>query len=392
MKIVILASYAFSLTNFRRELIGEMTALGHEVVACAPEEDAEVIRSLAEMGVRYRRIGMHRTGLDPISDLCTLAGLVRLIRSERPDIVLAYTQKPIIYGGIAARLVGGVRFYAMVSGLGYVFTDASRRRFLQRVTGWLYRLATQRAAAVILFNRDDEQELTRRRILDSHHHVVHVPGSGIDTARFRHRRVPVGGPIFLMIARLLHDKGIAEFVEAARQVRVLYPFARFQLLGPPDPNPAGIPLSQVASWNAQGTIEYLGATRDVRPHLARASVFVLPSYREGLPRTVLEAMATGRAIITTDAPGCRDTVEPGLNGFLVPVRNASALATAMTEFVRDPELAIRMGSHSRRLAEAHFDVARVNALLLSAIGLTTPQAPAMAPRPPERAAVLAGQA
>lgn len=392
MKIVILASYAFSLTNFRRELIGEMTALGHEVVACAPEDDADVIRSLAEMHVRYRRIEMHRTGLDPISDLRTLAGLVRLIRAERPDIILAYTQKPIIYGGIAARIVGGVRFYAMVSGLGYVFTDTSRRRLLQSVTGWLYRLATKRAAAVILFNRDDEAELTRRRILHSRHHVVHVPGSGIDTSSFRHRRVPGGAPIFLMIARLLHDKGIAEFVEAARQVRALYPMARFQLIGPPDPNPAGIPLSQVTSWNAEGAIEYLGATRDVKPHLARSSVFVLPSYREGLPRTVLEAMATGRAIITTDAPGCRDTVEPGLNGFLVPVRNASALATAMTEFVRDPDLAVRMGDHSRRLAEAHFNVAHVNALLLSAIGLATPQGPPIARRPPERAAVFAAQA
>jgi len=373
MKILVLASYAFSLTNFRRELLGAMAAAGHEVLACAPEDDENVARSLAAMGVAYRRVSLERANLNPFQDLRTLLALTRLIRDERPDIVLAYTQKPIIYGGIAAQLAGRTRFYAMVSGLGYVFTDdgTRRRRLLQLLVGSLYRVAIRRAAAVFVFNSDDRVEMLRRKILNPDQRVIQVPGSGVDTARFGQQPVTDGAPVFLMVARLLRDKGVAEFVAAARQVCAECPHARFQLLGPPDPNPAGIPMDEIKAWVSEGVIEYLGETRDVAPYLARATVFVLPSfYREGLPRTILEAMATGRAIITTDAPGCREPIEHGGNGYLVPVRDVSALAAAMTAFVRDPDLAVRMGHRSRVLAEQRYDVGRVNAMLLGAMELS----------------------
>jgi glycosyltransferase involved in cell wall biosynthesis len=185
--------------------------------------------------------------------------------------------------------------------------------------------------------------------------------------------------VFLLVARLLCNKGLREYVAAARQVRRACPEARFQILGPHDANPAGLPEAELRSWIAEGVIEYLGETRDVTPFLAAATVFVLPTwYREGLPRTILEAMATGRAVITTDAPGCRDAVTDGDNGLLVPVRNADALAAAMRRFIDDPSLAARMGARGRRLAETRYDVAIVNRTLLDTMDLSAPPATVIA--------------
>ena len=372
MKVVVVASLAFSLVNFRGALLAAMAAAGHEVIACAPEEDAAVRAALARIGVRYERIPMERAGLGLKADLATLRALDRLLRAERPDVLLAYTQKPIVYGGLASRIVKGSRFYAMVSGLGYVFTESGslRRRLLRFLVSRLYGFAIRHARAVFVFNRDDKAEMLRHHIVRPDHAVIQVAGSGVDLAHYPHQPVPEGPPVFLLIARLLRDKGLAEYAEAARAVRARYPGCRFRLLGPIDPNPSGISLGELNAWRDEGVIDYLGETRDVRPHLARSSVFVLPSwYREGLPRTILEAMATGRAIITTDAPGCRETVIVGENGFLVPVRDGGAVAEAAMRFAEDHALAARMGRRSRELAEAHFSVERVNRLLLATMGL-----------------------
>lgn len=379
MKIVVLASLAYSLTNFRGQLLAAMVAAGHDVVACAPEDDEEARSRLAAIGVRYRAVAMQRAGSNPFADVQTLRGYVALLRAERPDVVLAYTQKPIIYGGIAARIVGGCAFHAMCSGLGYVFTDDGapsrtlKRRVLRGIVARLYRIAVAQAETVIVFNSDDAAEMRRLGIIADGQRVVQVPGSGVDTKRFRAKPVPEGPPVFLLIARLLRDKGLVEFADAARQVRARFPQAQFKLLGPLDPNPSGVTLAELAEWNTSGGVEYLGETRDVAPYLAAASVFVLPSfYREGLPRTILEALATGRAIITTDAPGCREPIEPGGNGFLVPVRNAWALADAMAAFLTDPGLAARMGKRSREIAVERFDADKVNALLLATMKLDSP--------------------
>lgn len=372
MRIIVVASYAFSLVNFRGDLLSAMVAAGHEVIACAPEEDRDVQAALGRMGVRYHRLPMRRAAISAIADLATLKALVALFRAEQPDIILAYTQKPIIYAGLASRIVGRGRFFAMVSGLGYVFTEGQSwtRRLLRPLVSRLYRSAVRRAAAIFVFNGDDRDEMLRSGILRPGHKVVQVPGSGVDLKRFPQVPVPEGPPVFLMIARLLRDKGPHEFVEAARMVRAHHPDARFQLLGPLDPNPSGISAAELHRWRDEGAIDYLGETRDVRPHLARAHVFVLPTaYREGLPRTILEAMATGRAVVTTLSPGCRETVEPGINGYLVPMRDAPSLAEALMRFADDPGLAARMGRCSRDVAEARFGVDRVNALLLSTMGL-----------------------
>jgi glycosyltransferase involved in cell wall biosynthesis len=391
MKIVVLASLAYSLTNFRGALLESMVRAGHQVTACAPDENADTRAALASIGVGFRTVRMQRTGSNPFADLQTLFDYVKLLRSERPDAVMAYTQKPIVYGGIAARMVGGIHFHAMCSGLGHVFTDSGdhqgmKLRALRGIVSGLYRLAVARADNIFVFNSDDAAEMRRYGIIRDDQRVIQVPGSGVDTRRFGFKPVPDGPPVFLLVARLLRDKGLFEFAEAARLLKAKWPQARFRLLGPLDPNPSGVTLAELEAWNRSGGVEYLGETRDVAPFLADASVFVLPSfYREGLPRTILEALATGRAIITTDAPGCREPIEPGGNGFLVPVRDAPALAQAMERFLIDPGLAVRMGQRSREIAVERFDVNSVNALLLASMALD--QRPP--PRRPTPAALVA---
>ena len=375
MKVIVVASLAYSLINFRKTLLSDMVKAGREVIACAPENDAEVVEALAKIGVRYHRIPMERANTNPFGDLRTLMQLLLLFRADRPDVILAYTQKPIIYAGLASRLTKS-RYFAMVSGLGFVFSDANRSAALRALVAVLYRLGIRKSRAVFVFNSDDRAEMLHHHIVRPDHTVIQVPGSGVDTKHFASEPIPGGPPTFLLIARLLRDKGLAEFAQAAREVRATNPQARFQLLGPLDPNPSGIGLDELNAWQSEGCVEYLGETRDVVPYLRRSTVFVLPSYyREGLPRTILEAMAIGRPIITTDAPGCRETVIPGENGYLVPVRDAHALAQAMMHFVKDPNLAGRMGARSRELAEQRFAVERVNAILLRAMGLDKREPP-----------------
>lgn len=373
MRVLVLSSLAQSLLNFRGQLLSAMVGEGHEVVACAPDRDPVVEARLGAMGIRFVQTRMARAGSNPLLDMNTLADYMELILRERPGVVLAYTQKPIIYGGLAARLAGGCRFYALISGLGYVFSSsADHRKVLRTLVRKLYAMALKRAQAIFVFNSDDASELLRQKIVNERQKVVQVPGSGVDLNHFRPAPVPKGPPTFLMIARLMRDKGLQQFIEAARIVKQRCPDARFHLLGRfEDANPTGISRAELDGWLQEGTITYLGQTDDVRPYLAEASVFVLPSfYREGLPRTILEALATGRAVVTTDMPGCRDPISDGENGLIVKPQDSQDLARALLCFVEDPDLAERMGKASRRIAEAQYDVKLVNAQLLSEMSLS----------------------
>ena len=368
MKVVVLASLAYSLVNFRATLLRAMAEQGHQILACAPDEDPDVIPTLAANGIQFRTIPMERAGTNPLRDLKTLYHLVRLFRVERPDVILAYTQKPIIYGGMAARLaLPNARFYAMVSGLGHAFTaGGGGRALLRRCLIALFRIAIARARCIFVFNDCDAGEMRRLHILHAKHRVARVAGSGIDLERFARQPVPSGPPTFLMVARILRDKGVLEFIEAAKLIRARHPAARFQLLGWLDTGARGFRRVELEERLRDSGVDYLGDTRDVRPFLAASTIFVLPSYyREGLPRTLLEAMATGRAIITTDMHGCRETVIPGFNGILVQPRDATALAQAMEDLVADPARTMEMGKRSRWLAARRFDVHRVNDMLLT---------------------------
>ncbi|HEV7322492.1 MAG TPA: glycosyltransferase family 4 protein [Ensifer sp.] len=373
-RIAVLSSYSRSLTNFRLELLRRLVEAGHSVVAFGPEEDEEVVSQLAAIGVEFACTPMARAGLNPFTDLATLWSYWRLLRARKIDVVIPYTMKPIVYGGIAARLAGVKRRYFLVTGLGHVYSEAASKRWLGRrvkqISILLYRQALKGAAGVFAYNRADSEDIASCGLISDLKDLTLVPGSGVDLDHYAFSRPPTGRPVFLLIARLLKDKGIIEYAEAARLVREQYPEAEFRVLGQFDPSPAAISSEALASWVTDGSLTYLGETTDVRPHLAACSVFVLPSYyREGIPRSILEAMSTGRAIVTTDLPGCDETVVDGTNGYLVEPRNARQLADVLCRFLKAPSLVTEMGLRSRDLAQSKFDVHAVNKLLLDRMAL-----------------------
>ena len=386
MKVVILSSLSWSLINFRGALIARMIEEGHEVVACAPDEEPEVLERLARMGVRFRRTPMARAGTNPLHDVHTLLHYRHLMRAERPDVVVAYTQKPIIYGGLAARLWSRARYFSIMSGLGYVFSEeADGRRWLRSVVSRLYRIGIAQARCIFVFNSDDHRLMQESGIVSPTQRVMQVPGSGIDLRHFAEQPLPKGPFTFLMMGRLMRDKGVGEYVEAARIVRARHPDVRFLLLTRPETeNPTGYTAADLDRWREAGLIEFLPETRDVRPFIASAHAFVLPSfYREGLPRTILEALATGRPVITTDMPGCRDPIRHGVNGLLVPPRDASALADAMEAMIANPQRVTAMAGAARQTAVDVYDVDKVNALLLETMQLqSTAHTPPRAVPPP----------
>lgn len=375
-RLCIFASFSGSLTNFRGPLVKAMCDAGIEVHAVAPglHADKKTRLQLETWGVITHDVPMQRTGTNPLSDLATLWALYRLFRKIQPDAMLGYTIKPVIYGTLAAWLAKVPKRYALITGLGYAFTGeaSGKRGLVHRLVRRLYTQALGKAERVFFQNPDDEALFRELGLLSQQAPSQVVNGSGIDTARFQVAPLPQGAPCFLLIARLLGDKGIREYVAAAAKVRALHPEAVFRLVGDLDSNPDSITRHELEQWIEAGHIDYLGRLDDVRPALAEASVYVLPSYREGTPRTVLEAMAMGRGVITTDAPGCRETVVNGDNGFLVPVKDADALAQAMLRFIVQPELIAQMGQRSRLIAEEKYDVHKVNAVMLSAMGIATP--------------------
>lgn len=382
MKILVLAGLDSSLLNFRGPLLRAFMGAGHDVVAAAPAQTAGVPEKLGKMGVRYVPVSMARAGLNPLADLAGLFRLRRLIEHQRPDILLSYTIKPVIYGSLAAWLAGVPRIYALITGLGAAFhTPGAKGRVLRFIAVFLYRRALRRCTKVFAQNRDIADLFIRERIVGADKIFV-VPGSGVDTAHFYSSPLPEGPPVFLLLARMLRDKGVEEYIAAARMVRKRLPTARFIMVGDTDPNPAAISAKQLDEWNREGVVEYRPAVSDVRPLLSDCSVYVLPSYHEGLPRSVLEAMAAGRPIITTDTIGCRETVfeaneadqasgiKCGRNGFLVPVRSIEPLAEAMTLLAHDRDMAVAMGRESRILVEKHFDVGLINTMMLGAMDLS----------------------
>ena len=330
----------------------------------------DYLPEVEQLGIDIHPFAMGRTGVSPLQDLRTTASLVQLMRRVQPRAVFGYTVKPVVYGGIAARLARVPRIYSMITGLGHAYTTENRRtHILRALISRLYRVGIGCADRVFFQNPDDLQEFVERGIVRDPSKVVRINGSGVDTDAFARAPLPDGDPVFLFIGRLLTEKGISEFVAAARSVRARWPQARFVAVGPHDPSlPHALPEEQLAEWQDEGVVEFVGGVRDVQPWLAACSVFVLPSYREGTPRSVLEAMSVGRAIITSDAPGCRETVEDGVNGFLVPPREVEPLSVAMRHFLEEPELVEQMATESRRIAEEKYDVRKVNEVILKAMG------------------------
>jgi len=348
-RVVLAANSSWNIVNFRAGLIEALKREGYEPVVVAPLDEAAESR-MGELGVERIVVGIERSGLNPIADL-RLLGEYRRILKLRPAAFLGFTIKPNIYGCIAARSLG-VPAIANISGLGTVFI---KRGALLALVTRLYRFALSRAAVVFFQNPDDRALFIERRMVRPEQARL-LPGSGVDLERFAPAPQPLSPPTFLLIARLLGDKGVREFVEAARMLRPGLPEARFQLLGPIDGgNRTAISRAELEEWIAQGLVDYLGETDDVRPYVAAASAVVLPSYREGLPRSLLEAAAMARPLIATDVPGCREVVEDGTNGFLCRVRDSESLAKAMKNLAEMPvSRRSAMGEAARRKVQDQF--------------------------------------
>jgi glycosyltransferase involved in cell wall biosynthesis len=322
------------------------------------------------MGVCFRPFPVQRSGLNLWGDIQTWQSLRRQFKELRPDVVLSYTVKPIVWSGFALRGMPGTRFYALVTGTGFAFQgEGLMRRLLTSLVTWLYRGSLSRASRVIFQNPDNRDMFVSRKIIEKDKCAL-VNGSGVDLERFAFVPMPSKGVTFLAVGRMLGDKGFREYARAAQLVKARYPEAVFRLLGPGDPSPDGIPLSEVRGWGSQGWLEYLGETNDVRPFIADCHVFVLPSYHEGMPRSVLEAMAMGRPILTTDVPGCRETVLSGENGYLVPKADVETLAQKMIWCIENRSALAEMGARSRALAVERFNVHAVNHELMNIMGLS----------------------
>lgn len=353
--VLISANSFWNIANFRGPLVEALAGAGYPVRIAAPGADQQWARA---RGVEAINLEVNRSGLNPFNDAVLWLDYLRLLRRTRSAFFLGFTAKPNIYGSLAAQLLG-VTSLPNVSGLGTAFMADGP---LARLVGLLYRVAFRRCPVIFFQNPDDRAEFIVRNIVRPEQARL-LPGSGIDLAHFMPAPMPADpdAPTFLFIGRLLGDKGVREYVEAARRIRAQHSGWRFQLLGDIDPgNRSGISADELRQWISDGMIEHLGHAEDIRPHIARSSVVVLPSYREGLPRSLLEGAAMARPLIATDVPGNRQLIEHGVNGLLCEARNAGSLAEAMLHFGSiGPDLRVRMGMAGRALVEREYGVERV---------------------------------
>jgi glycosyltransferase involved in cell wall biosynthesis len=374
-RIGLVASHAPSLLLFRADLIRAMLQKGHDVLCLAPDFEGPAQAELERIGATIGHYPLERTGLNALADFGSVRALSEIFGRWQPDVVCGYTPKPAIYATLAAHQAKVPRIVPMITGLGYAFTGAGtiKSRLVRRVSLTLYARALARCHGVIFHNSDDRAVLRDAGVLPASLASFVVGGSGVDLDRFHALPFPEAeaGLVFLMIARLLKNKGVLEFCEAAQALRNQGAKARFVLAGPPETGPSGFPVERLKAF--AGAVDYVGPQSQVHALIAGCHVYVLPSHGEGLPRTVLEAMAVGRPIITTTARGCRDTVEPGVNGVTVPVGNVSALAEAMKGMLARPDLLPAMAAASRRIVSERFDVRLVTQHMLTAFGLSDNQ-------------------
>lgn len=368
MRIAIIISDSRHLFGLRKELVESWVCRGHEVIAIGDGNETEFVEKCRKSGFSYRHVTLSRNGLNPLTDYRTLKELTDLLKSLQPDRVFCTFAKAVSYGCWAAGRANVKHTYALISGLGSVFRgNGLKERCVRVIMSRLYRNAFRYCDTVVFQNNDDVEELVGRRLLPREKAYV-VNGSGVDLKRFSREPLPEENT-FLFVGRLLKEKGIREYVEAARQVKAKYPSARFIAVGDIDSNPSSLSKEQVGEYSNEGFIEFYGFQSDVRPFIKQARFFVLPSYHEGTPRCVLEAMAMGRPIITTDAPGCRETVMDGDNGFLVPVGDSSLLAEKMWYLIKTPQTAIRMSERSYEIAVSKYNVDIINAEYVSIMKL-----------------------
>lgn len=380
-KIILIGTVASSFYGFRKDLIKKLIEENHQVYAFTSEfntEDLEKIKQIGAIPVAYN---LNRGGLNPLSDIRATYQLTKQIQAIQPDLVFSFFSKPVIFGTLAAKIAKVPRVIGMLEGLGYSFTEqpegfSLKAKLIQRVQIFLYKIAFPKLDKLIFLNPDDPKDL-----LEKHHiktkRVEILGGIGLNLQDYPYTPVIWNNKTirFLFIGRLLKEKGIYEFISAAKIVKDQYPNAVFTVLGTIDEsNPGTLSQKQLDCYIQRGLIEYVGHVADVKPWIQKSHVFVLTSYREGVPRSTQEAMAVGRPIITTDVPGCRETVENGMNGFLIPKWDSETLAEKMICFIQNPEQIAIMGQKSYEIAKEKFDSNKVNEKLMKIIGLQNAKA------------------
>ncbi|MDT0607838.1 glycosyltransferase family 4 protein [Croceitalea rosinachiae] len=372
-KIMIIASLSYSLIHFRGDFIEALVKSGFKVFGVAPEISLEVAKGLERIGGTPLEIQLDGTGLNPFKDYRTIKQLKRLIIKHEIDLVFPYTIKPVVYGSIAAAMYN-IPTVSLITGLGFTFSGASTKaNLLQQVTKRLYRYALRKNELVIFQNEDDLKLFHSKRILSKKQNTAIVNGSGVNLDRYPFRIQSVEGPTvkFIIVARLIMEKGIHLFLSAAKKLKKEFPKAEFHIIGAESNTPSGIKVEQLTQMHKEGTIVFHGSSDKVPEFLERMDVFVLPTYyREGVPRSILEALSIGMPIITTDTPGCKETVIMKENGFLITPKSLESLVEACRYFLENPSSVEQMGKQSRNLAEKIFDVNLINRALVTHINRT----------------------
>jgi glycosyltransferase involved in cell wall biosynthesis len=366
MKILILGTVPNDLLNFRANLIKDIIKKDHQVIASSSSLDTNSNIHVKKLGISYEPIFLNRHGLSLIGDSRTLINLLNLFKKQKPHLVLAHGIKLVIWGGISAR-IRNIPFFALITGLGFAFQGKSfKRRLLTKLVSFLYRIALSHSKAVIFQNKDNRDLFIKKGIVPrSKTHIVN--GSGVDIKKYSYTKQPDNDVSFLLVSRLLGEKGLREYAAAAKIVKAKFHNIKFDLVGAEDASLDAIPLEEVISWS--NYVNYNGSTLDVRPYIKKCHVYVLPSYHEGLPRSTLEAMSMGRPILTTNATGCKETVDEGINGFMVPIGSIKKLAEKMIWFIENKDKIQTMGEQSRIIVESRFDVRRVNEDMLKILGI-----------------------
>lgn len=371
LHIVVLGAQPEWLSGLRGPMIRDFLARGHRVTAIGAEEMADVRAALEAWGANYVVVPIRRAGLNPVLDIAAVVQLLRALRRLKPDLLFAYTVKPIVFGMPIGWAAGIKRRYAMITGRGYAFQPGAEisRSVARLIATSLYKIGLRFADGILFHNEDDKAMFRAHRLIGARTRAKRIWGSGIDLEHHHVEPLPDGPTTFLMVGRLIADKGVREFVAAAEAVKLRHPDVQFRIVGPTDASPNGVTGAEIARWKEVGAVEYVGPVKDVRPEIAACHVLVLPSYAEGLPRSVLEAMAAGRPVITTDAPGCADTVVDGVTGYCVPARNAQAIAEAMEACIASPTFIASAGAEGRSRAVSHFDVVKINADIAEFLGI-----------------------
>lgn len=376
MKVVFIGTVASSFYGFRADLIRTLLKKGHQVYAFASEYTAEDLKKIEQLGAIPITYTLNRGGLNPLADMFATYQLSKKIKAINPDLVFSYFSKPVIFGTLAAKLAKAPHVIGMLEGLGYTFTEqpeglSKKTQLIKKIQVFLYKIALPQLDQLIFLNPDDPKDLLEQHAIQVKK-VEILGGIGLNLKDYPYQPLnSIHFPIkFLFIGRLLKEKGIYEFVQAAKLVKKIYPDTQFTVLGAIDHHNLGaLQQTELDTLISSNIIQYPGHVNNIKDWIADNHVFVLPSYREGVPRSTQEAMAIGRAVITTDVPGCRETVIDGVNGFLVPKWDPEALVEKMIYFIEHPEQIRVMGAESYKIAVEKFDAEKVNQRLVNILGL-----------------------